>query len=271
MLRRALTLGMLPGLLLFALLFAAGTYSLAQLKADPDPDTARVLEHFSTKVYLTLARIGLVHLWVGVVLGALAGLGVALLHPRLLERRVAFLSAAFLVLAVFCAYLTSRLLIRQPTFFDQFLLAQGGPGRWLQVQLTDHVGLRGLDLAAVALHVGGAEGDGRVLLRVEEVGRAQVAVAVRVPGVDGADVDRDLGGRRGRVLGVDVRRRGVVLELTADLRHHRVAGSEAEAAVRGVEHVVAGQVAQVCRGGLEDVGVEGLGEGAHEVSAPSSD
>src|SRR5690606_16010655 len=81
------------------------------------------------------------------------------------------------------------------------------------------VGVGGHDL-------GRAEGDRRVGLDVEEVGRLQVTVAVRAAGVDAGGLDGDLDGgalqvRAGGGLAADL------VEGAADLGHHRVAGGEA--------------------------------------------
>ena len=158
-LQPALSRGMTAGSLLFLVLFASGTYSLWKLQGDPDPDTQRVMDRYSAKIYLTLARIGLVHLWTGMVMGAVSALCVGFLWPRLERHRFLFSLAVFSTLAAVCAWLTARLLIHQPTFFDQFLFAQGGTGRWLQVFLTDELGLRalhGIGIGAVVLAMVGS-------------------------------------------------------------------------------------------------------------------
>src|SRR4029078_13124274 len=99
-------------------------------------------------------------------------------------------------------------------------------------------------VVAVAGDLGGDEGDLGVGLDVEEVGAVQVAVAVRDTGVDaaGLDVHGHLAG--GRVLGVDDGVAAELLERAAHGGHHRVPGAEAEAAVRRVERVLAGDVLQ---------------------------
>ncbi len=146
-LRRAITTGAVPGMLLFLILFAVGTYSLSHVQSNPDPDTQRVMERYAHKIYLTLARIGLVHLWTGLLLGSFSGLVVRFLYPQL-QHRVGFSLLALGVLGWTFFYFTARLLIRQPTFYDQFLFAQGGAARRLQVFLTDEVGLFGLNAIA---------------------------------------------------------------------------------------------------------------------------
>src|SRR5690349_11607731 len=68
---------------------------------------------------------------------------------------------------------------------------------------------------AVALDLGRGEGDLLVVVGVEEVGRAEVAVAVGDTGVDAAGLDGQLNLRVGGVRGVDVRGAGEVGELAA--------------------------------------------------------
>src|SRR5690606_21969212 len=117
-------------------------------------------------------------------------------------------------------------------------------------------------LVAVALDAGGVEGDARVGLDVEEVGRLQVAVAVGGRGVHGGGLDGDLHRGVGGVGGVDVGRALEAGERATHVGDHRVAGLEAEAAVARVDRVVAGQVGDRLGGGLEGVvGLVALEEG----------
>src|SRR5581483_457036 len=102
--------------------------------------------------------------------------------------------------------------------------------------------------------------DGRVGLDVEEVAGAQVLVAVGVAGVDAGSLDLEPDAAVGRVLLVEVDVAGVVGELAADGRDHRVLRGEAEPAVRRVDVVAAGQ-------GLDLAGGTGGVGGGH--GAPS--
>lgn len=150
-LRKAFRRGLWPGLILFAALYAAGAASLTSFTASPDADTARIIDGFKAQIALTLFRVLLAHGWTGLVLGGLCGLLMGMLYPRMLGHRLPFVASTFGLLAAVSTYLAARLLIRQPTFFDQFLLAQGGPGFRLQVLLTDQLGLRSLDAMAALL------------------------------------------------------------------------------------------------------------------------
>src|SRR5690606_14453145 len=115
------------------------------------------------------------------------------------------------------------------------------------------------------LDLGRGEGDGGVVVGVEEVRGAQVAVAVLGVGVDAGGLDGDRDGRVRRGGGVDVGGAREVAELTADGGDHRVAGREAEARVRRVDGVVAGDVVDRLGGGVEGVGVLVAVEDAHGV------
>ncbi len=145
-LRRAVAVGMALGAVLFLLLFVAGSVSLAQFARAPDPDTTRVLERFSGKVYLTLSRIGLVHLWAGLVLGALCAFFLRVLYPWFASRRVWFIVSQFVLFTAVFAYFALRMLVRQPTFFDQFVFAQGDGVRRLMFFLTESIGVVGIDV-----------------------------------------------------------------------------------------------------------------------------
>src|SRR5690606_15413229 len=115
-----------------------------------------------------------------------------------------------------------------------------GLGDVLDGQVAGH-----LNGVALDGEVGALEGPGGVVLHVEEVGRADVAVAVGVAGVDRRGVDGDLEVRVGRVGAVDD---GLALELlegAADLGDHRVAGHEGEGGVGGVEDVGAVEIGEV--------------------------
>src|SRR4029079_18068817 len=112
-----------------------------------------------------------------------------------------------------------------------------GLGDVLDAQVAGHGELSVVEL----LDRGALEGDLREGRGVEEVVGAQVAVSLLVAGVDAGDVDADLRGGRGRVGGVEVDRGGGGGGSGADLGDHRVAGHEADAAVAGVDGVVAGQ------------------------------
>ena len=86
----------------------------------------------------------------------------------------------------------------------------------------------------------GLEGQRRELRHVEEVGRLQVRVALRLARVDGAGVDRHVDGRV-RVVGPGPRRgAGDLAELTAHRRHHHVLDGEAGRRVRGIDGVFGG-------------------------------
>src|SRR5262249_18512672 len=85
------------------------------------------------------------------------------------------------------------------------------------------------------------EGQRRVGGGVEEVGRAQVLVALRLARVDRGRVDGDVDGRVLRVLQVEIDRPGHLAEAAADVRDHEVADGELGGRVRRVDvpaHVV---------------------------------
>src|SRR4051812_34894759 len=84
------------------------------------------------------------------------------------------------------------------------------------------------------------EGDLRVVGDVEEVGGAQVRIAVGVAGVDAVDVDLDLGPAVLGVLLVEEDLAAVDLERAADGGDHGVLGGKPHAAVRGVDVIGAG-------------------------------
>ncbi len=96
-------------------------------------------------------------------------------------------------------------------------------------------------LVVHALDLRRHEGDLRVGVHVEEVVGAEVAVPVGVAGVDAGGLDRQLQLRRasGSSASKEPRAREVV-ERTADLGDHGVAGDEADAAVGRVDRVGAG-------------------------------
>src|SRR5262249_61774737 len=71
-----------------------------------------------------------------------------------------------------------------------------------------------------------AKRDRRVMLDVEEVGALQVRVARRLAAPQAARVDRDLEGRGGRVVRVEVERAMNVLEVPADAGDHHVPRAE---------------------------------------------
>src|SRR5882757_3949583 len=92
-----------------------------------------------------------------------------------------------------------------------------------------------------ALNVRRDEADLRVSGGVEEVVGAQVPVALLVAGVDAAHLGGQVDVRVGRVVQVQMSDTREVVERAADLGHHRVPRSEADAAVRGVDGPGAGQ------------------------------
>src|SRR5699024_4082995 len=89
--------------------------------------------------------------------------------------------------------------------------------------------------------LGGAEGDLRVGLHLEEVVGLEVAVTVGGAGVDRGGVDDDVEDGVVDALGRDGDRALVLVERATDLGDHRVAGDKAEARVGGVEGPVSGQ------------------------------
>ncbi len=111
-------------------------------------------------------------------------------------------------------------------------------GGLLDREVTGDVVRRVVD----TLHAGAGEGDLRILLHVEEVVAAQVRVAVAVARVDAVGLDRHLQVGVLRVLGVERPAALELVERTADLGDHRVAGDEADAAVRRIDRVVAGEI-----------------------------
>ena len=74
----------------------------------------------------------------------------------------------------------------------------------------------------VTLHPGALEHHFGELIRLEEIGRAQVAVALGVASVDAGGLDVRLDEGHLRMLLVDFEADGEILELAADLRQHHV-------------------------------------------------
>src|SRR5690606_17982412 len=95
------------------------------------------------------------------------------------------------------------------------------------------------------LDLGGGEGDLRVLVQLQEVTAAQVGVTIGVARVDAVGLDRHRGARLARVGAVDGGGAGELVERAADLGDHRVPGHEAQAGVRGVQLVSAGQLGPI--------------------------
>src|SRR6266511_2356430 len=103
------------------------------------------------------------------------------------------------------------------------------------------------EVLAVA-DAGGAVGHGGVGVGLEEVGRAQVVVALGVVGVDGAEVD---GGGDGGVewVGCQAQLAFEAGEVAADLADHHVADGEGDVGVDGVDRPGSGDVAGDLDGG----------------------
>jgi hypothetical protein len=97
------------------------------------------------------------------------------------------------------------------------------------------------------------EGDGRVRLGVEEVGRPQVRIALRIARVDAGGRDRDVDERGRRIVIGRLNRAGHVREAAFHGRDHHVPDRELDVAVRGVDRP---------RG---DGGRLGAGGGAHRI------
>ena len=98
-------------------------------------------------------------------------------------------------------------------------------------------------VAVVDAHGVRGEGPGGVVGDVEEVGRADVVVALLVVGVDGRGVDRRRDTRTGDVLaGHDLT--GERAEATAYLAHHHVPNGEGDVGVHGVDVPGTGGVAR---------------------------
>src|SRR3954449_4339756 len=109
---------------------------------------------------------------------------------------------------------------------------------------------QGVDVVVDLLHLGADEGDLGVVGDVEEVRGEQVGVAVGVAGVNARHVDLDLGPAVRGVLLVEEDLAAVDLEAAANGGDHGVLGGEAEAAVRRVDVVGAGQGAGLDCGGF---------------------
>src|SRR5262245_7802645 len=120
---------------------------------------------------------------------------------------------------------------RPPEVLD---VERDGPGYAVHGEVT----LEAEPTRTLPLHPGAPEGDLRVALDVEEVGRAQVPVPLLVAGLHAGRVDVHFDPRAQRVLGdVDVARDTV--ELAPYLAHHQVAGREVDARVRRIQLPVA--------------------------------
>src|SRR6202022_3756380 len=92
-------------------------------------------------------------------------------------------------------------------------------------------------VTAPGLDPGGAEGQDGILGGVEEVGRAQVLVALLVAGVDRGDLERELALRSGEVVTVNLDVAVVLVEAAADGGEDHVLGGEAQVGVVGIELV----------------------------------
>src|SRR6266700_6526076 len=105
-------------------------------------------------------------------------------------------------------------------------------GDWAGNVLEGQIAGKFPDALICPAQPGGAEGNLRVLLDIEEVGGLEVPVAARLVGVDAVHVDLD---RDGGLLGLlgDRRGAGDAVEAAADLRG-QVPGDEFEAGVGGV-------------------------------------
>src|SRR5207248_3216902 len=101
----------------------------------------------------------------------------------------------------------------------------------VQRQLSDHAEA----VPAARLDAGAGEGDGRVLLDVEEVGRAQVRVALGVAGGNRGRVDLGPDGRAARVVGDVQDSAADAGEAALDGGDHHVADAELDQAVGGVD------------------------------------
>src|SRR5581483_3659883 len=86
-----------------------------------------------------------------------------------------------------------------------------------------------------ALHAAALEDDLRMARRIEEVGGAQVLVALAVAGLDAGHLDARLGRRARRVGVVERERPGEAREAAAHLRDHHVTHAEADARARGID------------------------------------
>src|ERR1700691_2714260 len=98
------------------------------------------------------------------------------------------------------------------------------------------------EVAAVATDAGGVEGHRGVGLDFEEVGTADVIVAVRRAGVHRAEVDGGVDAGQQGVFGGDDGPLELV-ETAADLAHHHVPDDERHLRVHGVDGPGAGDVA----------------------------
>ena len=101
----------------------------------------------------------------------------------------------------------------------------------LDRQVAGHrvvVGARRLDPGAL-------EGDPRVLLELQEVGRLQVVVALGVVGLDARDVDGHLERRVGGIFGIDRAAAGDVTEMAAHGHHAQVLDRELDLRVIRVQ------------------------------------
>ncbi len=81
-------------------------------------------------------------------------------------------------------------------------------------------------MVAEQLPFAAAKSDGGVVLDVEEVGAAQMCVAIRLPRPEATGIDVDLDGRVLRSCGIEVEPAMDVFEVPADVSDHHVAYAE---------------------------------------------
>lgn len=81
-------------------------------------------------------------------------------------------------------------------------------------------------MVAEQAHFAAAEGDGAVVLDVEEIGAAKMCVAIRLPGPKAGRVDLDFNGGVLRVCGIEIEAAMDVFEVPADVGDHHVAHAE---------------------------------------------
>ena len=94
---------------------------------------------------------------------------------------------------------------------------------------------RDTEIVARALDLGALEGDRRILLDVEEVGRTKMRVTFLITSVEARRVDGHVDLRRGRVVVLDCDRAVHIPEMTANRRDHEMLDRKLRLGVGGID------------------------------------
>src|SRR5262249_34955116 len=106
---------------------------------------------------------------------------------------------------------------------------------WLRDPVDDEVTGHAAIVSLELLHLGALEAERRKPLDVEEIGGAQMRIALWFAGIDAGRLDPERYFRRLRVLLVEVNGSLPAGKCAAHLRHHHVANREVNSRVAGVD------------------------------------